>query len=123
MHMQGEHDTAISAFGKAAAAADSDGLRVRCWVSQATLHRKLGQLDAAVLLLRKAARAEPKVEEAYLQPLLAEMAGEQPPGVSGQEQQQLNGAQADGQDWELEQQQQQQQTAGLEATTLEQKRS
>jgi tetratricopeptide (TPR) repeat protein len=123
MHMQGEHDTAISAFGKAAAAADSDGLRVRCWVSQATLHRKLGQLDAAVLLLRKAARAEPKVEEAYLQPLLAEMAGEQPPGVSGQEQQQLDGAQADGQDWELEQQQQQQQTAGLEATTLEQKRS
>ncbi|KAL4859761.1 ALBINO3-like protein 2 [Chlorella vulgaris] len=122
MHMQGEHDTAISAFGKAAAAADSDGLRVRCWVSQATLHRKLGQLDAAVQLLRKAARAEPKVDEAYLQPLLAEMAGEQPPGFSGQEQQQLDGAQADGQDWELEQQQQQQ-TAGLEATTLEQKRS
>lgn len=44
-------------------------------MSQATLHRKLRQYDPAVRLLRKAARAEPKVEEAYLKPLLAEMAG------------------------------------------------
>ena len=36
-------------------------LRVRSWVSQATLHRKLGDSQAAVRLLRKAARAEPKV--------------------------------------------------------------
>ncbi|PSC76493.1 ALBINO3 chloroplastic [Micractinium conductrix] len=75
LHMQGEDDTAIDAFKKAADAARTDDLRVRCWVSQATLHRKLRQYDPAVRLLRKAARAEPKVEEAYLKPLLAEMAG------------------------------------------------
>ena len=39
----------------------ADELRVRSWVSQATLHRKLGDSEAAVRLLRKAARAEPKV--------------------------------------------------------------
>lgn len=41
--------------------AAADELRVRSWVSQATLHRKLGDSEAAVRLLRKAARAEPKV--------------------------------------------------------------
>ena len=74
--------------------APADELRVRCWVSQATLHRKLGQLEAAVELLRRAAKAEPKVEQAYLQPLLAEMAG-QPPGegaqLEGQPQEQSQG--------------------------------
>ncbi|EFN57373.1 hypothetical protein CHLNCDRAFT_142761 [Chlorella variabilis] len=94
MHMQQEHDAAIHTFGKAAEAAQTDELRVRCWVSQATLHRKLGQLEAAVELLRRAAKAEPKVEQAYLQPLLAEMAG-QPPGegaqLEGQPQEQSQG--------------------------------
>ena len=85
MHMQREHDTAIDAFGKAADAAQTDELRVRCWVSQATLHRKLGQQEEAVQLLRKAARAEPKVEEAYLQPLLAEMEGQQLDAADGQQ--------------------------------------
>ena len=42
-------------------ASPADELRVRSWVSQATLHRKLGDSQAAVRLLRKAARAEPKV--------------------------------------------------------------
>lgn len=58
---------------------------MRAWVSQATLHRKLGQLEVSAKLLRKAARAEPKVEEAYLKPLLEEMAGGP---AAGQQQQQ-----------------------------------
>jgi hypothetical protein len=66
----------------------TDELRVRSWVSQATLHRKLGQFEAAVKLLRKAARAEPKVEEAYLKPLLAELAAGQQMEGSPQQQQQ-----------------------------------
>ena len=57
---------------------------MRCWVSQATLHRKLGDTDAAVALLRRAAKAEPRVEEAYLTPLLAEMAGEGQQGAAHQ---------------------------------------
>lgn len=53
----------------------ADELRVRSWVAQATLHRRLGQPQAAVDLLRRAARAAPEVEAAYLQPLLAELQG------------------------------------------------
>ena len=56
--------------------AAADELRVRCWVSQATVCRKVGRSDDAVALLRRAARAEPTVEEAYLKPLLAELAAE-----------------------------------------------
>ena len=48
--------------------------------------------DDAVALLRRAARAEPSVEEAYLKPLLAELAaeqqqqdGQQPAGVAGED--------------------------------------
>ena len=37
---------------------------------QAAVYRKLGQEDAAVELLRRAAQLEPKVEEVYLKPLL-----------------------------------------------------
>jgi hypothetical protein len=71
----------------------ADELRVRSWVSQATLHRKLGQFEAAIKLLRKAARAEPKVEEAYLKPLLAELAaGQQMEGHQQDQQQQEQAA-------------------------------
>ena len=52
------------------------------------MHRKVGQLEAAVKLLRKAARAEPKVEEAYLKPLLAELAAGQQQLEGNQQQQQ-----------------------------------
>ncbi|KAL4448090.1 hypothetical protein ABPG75_005309 [Micractinium tetrahymenae] len=114
MHMQREDEAAIDAFRKAAQGAQTDELRVRSWVSQATLLRKAGQLDKAVGLLRKAAKAEPKVEEAYLKPLLAEMAG----GPRMEEAQQLlqqqasgAGAEAAGAAAEQQQQQQQQQQA------------
>ena len=72
--------------------AAADELRVRSWVSQATVCRKVGRSDDAVALLRRAARAEPSVEEAYLKPLLAELAaeqqqqdGQQPAGVAGED--------------------------------------
>ena len=55
-------------------------------MSQATLHQKLGQMDAAIKLLKKAARAEPKVEEAYLKPLLAELAGQAQQAEAGDQQ-------------------------------------
>jgi tetratricopeptide (TPR) repeat protein len=85
--MQREHDTALDCFARAAEAAQSDQLRVRAWVAQATLRRKLGQLEEAAVLLRRAARAEPRVEEAYLRPLLAEMEGRpQQTGAAEQEQ-------------------------------------
>lgn len=67
------------------APAPPDDLRVRSWVSQATLLRKAGQLGKAASLLKKAAKAEPRVEEAYLRPLLAEMAGGPPMEEAQQE--------------------------------------
>eukprot|EP00887_Chlorella_sp_A99_P004592 scaffold4.g4592.t1 len=101
LHQQGELETAADAFAKAAALAQARGggrgagsgaagggraeeaLRVRCWVAQATAHRKLGQADRAAELLRRAAAVEPKVEELYLKPLLA---GEAAAGEARQEQ-------------------------------------
>ena len=91
----------------------ADELRVRSWVSQATLHRKLGQFEAAVKLLRKAARAEPQVEGAYLNPLLAELAAGQqieghpqhPQQQQQQEQVEEPPQQQDGQDAKAEEQQ------------------
>ncbi|KAL4444895.1 hypothetical protein ABPG77_003945 [Micractinium sp. CCAP 211/92] len=85
MHMQREDEAAIEAFQKAAQGAQTDDLRVRSWVSQATLLRKAGQLGKAASLLKKAAKAEPRVEEAYLRPLLAEMAGGPPMEEAQQE--------------------------------------
>ena len=38
-----------------------DGLKVRAWVSEATLQRKVGNSSRAVELLRRAAKLEPKV--------------------------------------------------------------
>ncbi len=58
---------------------------MRSWLSQATLLRKAGQLGKAASLLKKAAKAEPRVEEAYLRPLLAEMAGGPPMEEAQQE--------------------------------------
>ena len=55
---------------------------MRSWVAQATLHRRLGQPQQAVELLRRAARAAPEVEAAYLQPLLAELEGAAPEGAT-----------------------------------------
>ena len=70
LHMQGREDDAVETFTRAAGPDAGEQLRVRAWVAGATIEEKLGRREAAVELLRKAAKFEPKVEEIYIKPLL-----------------------------------------------------
>lgn len=71
LHMKGDEEGAVEAFSRAAGPEASEQLRVRAWVAAAQLELKLGRREAAIGLLRMAAKVEPKVEEVYLRPLLA----------------------------------------------------
>ena len=61
-----------SAFSRASDQSNPNtSLRVRALVSLATIYKRLGDRDAAVIALEEASKLDPKVKEAYLLPMQA----------------------------------------------------
>ena len=72
LHQCERYDDAGEAFARAAqpCPGGDQKLQVRALVAGATVEQRAGRRDAAIELLRKAAKIEKRVEEVYLKPLL-----------------------------------------------------
>ncbi|KAL6770326.1 OXA1 [Auxenochlorella protothecoides x Auxenochlorella symbiontica] len=68
--MQGEPERALPMFAQTVQTAQTDDLKARALVAQASVHQGLGEVGAAIDVLREAAQYDDKVEAQFIQPLL-----------------------------------------------------